>query len=368
MRVGIITVHKSTVNYGASLQCFSLYRYLSSSLIIDCEVIDLKRPCHKRYIPSKSFGEKKHVILQLKTSLNDCFRHRNKGNRDKLFDCFNNLIKYSREYRSVQSIYDNPPQYDVYISGSDQIWNPNMPFVNAPYFLDFVHGVKKISYASSLGIEIIDNEEIRKNYVSWLSEYGAISVREKSAVSLLHSISINNVTQVLDPVFLTTKAEWISLMPTERLIREDYTFIYFLSYDEKFVKRIDYYIRNTNKKVVLVMSDDSSVSVSGAVQLREIGPLEWLNLLYFANEIITDSFHATCFSLIFEKSFGVIINKEKKTNSRIIDVLTLLHLENGVNEINEKDIKLSLIDNKGLSVLESEIKRSKTFLKSALGI
>lgn len=367
MRIGIITVHKSTVNYGASLQCYSLYRYLVSLGHV-CEVIDLKRPCHDRYIPSKSFGESKNIILKLKNRLYDLLRFRNNRTRKKHFDDFNNLIRYSREYRSVESLYNNPPIYDVYISGSDQIWNPNMPFVNAPYFLNFIHGVKKISYASSLGIDRIEKEEIRNNFISWLSEYTAISVREKSAKSVLNSLSINNVTQVVDPVFLTTKAEWESLMPTKRLEQNNYSFAYFLSYDENYVRIIDSYIKKNSEKVILVMSDDSCINVPGVVQLDDIGPIEWLNYLYFSKAVITDSFHATCFSMIFEKTFGVIINKEKKTNSRIIDLLTSLHVDNCLNDITEREIKMSSIDDNGRTILDDDIQKSKNFLISAITI
>lgn len=365
MRIGIITVHKSTVNYGASLQCYSLYRYLLNLGHV-CEVIDLKRPCHDSYIPSKSFGESRNIFLKFKNRLYGFLRFRNKRARQRCFDDFNNLIRYSREYRSVDSIYNNPPIYDVYISGSDQIWNPNMPFVNAPYFLDFIHGVKKISYASSLGVDRIDKEETRKNIFTWLSEYTAISVREKSAKKLLNSLSINNVTQVLDPVFLTTKAEWESLIPTKRFEQNNYSFAYFLSYDENNVRIIDSYIKKNKERVILVMSDDSNINVPGVVQIHDIGPTEWLNYLYFSKEVITDSFHAMCFSLIFEKTFGVIINKEKKTNSRIIDLLTSLHIDNCMSDITEPEIKMSSIDDNGRNILNGEIQKSKDFLISAI--
>ncbi len=102
------------------------------------------------------------------------------------FDDFNKAIKLSTPYYSIDSLYDNPPLYDVYISGSDQLWNPEQPFPIEPYFLTFVQNsnAKKISYASSIGISSLEPLQVR-DFTRWLSSYDAISVREPEAARIL---------------------------------------------------------------------------------------------------------------------------------------------------------------------------------------
>ena len=112
-------------------------------------------------------------------------------------------------------MYQSSPDYDIYISGSDQIWNPDMSFNVAPYFLEFVKDKKKISYASSFG-----KEQLEAKYLvqckKWLSDYSAISVRERKSVELLGHLGIKSM-MVLDPTFLLSTDEWKSISGKRKL-------------------------------------------------------------------------------------------------------------------------------------------------------
>lgn len=144
MKAGIITIHNSP-NYGACLQSFALWKYITGQGV-DCEIIDLYRPYQKEYIPGRKFvpmRKQKHILP-------DTIKHaikrligRNKepkyfsDSAKEKFKQFNAPIKLSGTYRGIDELYANPPLYDLYISGSDQVWNPSQPYCMEPYFLTF---------------------------------------------------------------------------------------------------------------------------------------------------------------------------------------------------------------------------------------
>ena len=160
MKIGIITIHRSQNNYGAALQAFALWKYVTS-LGFDCEIIDLYRPIHIGFQASRVHlplrKKEKRTIKSFFKNIKGLFTKSKKQKTKRIltpeavqrFEEFNSLIKYSHPYFSVDSLYDNPPEYDVYITGSDQVWNPTMPYCIEPYFLNFVtNGGRKLSYAA----------------------------------------------------------------------------------------------------------------------------------------------------------------------------------------------------------------------------
>ena len=139
-RVGIITIHNSP-NYGASLQSYALYKYIEQSGY-DCEVIDLHRPSCKDYVPSKNYVPyRKSILRRLKVVIRRIIGRKNKFYSEEAkvkFDAFNAQIKMSRPYYGVDELYANPPRYDLYITGSDQVWNPNFNRLREVDLLYFV--------------------------------------------------------------------------------------------------------------------------------------------------------------------------------------------------------------------------------------
>ena len=126
MKVGIITIHKSP-NYGASLQAYGLYSFLKSQNI-ECEIIDLLRPTHSEYIQSKSYlpYRKQNIglIKRIKRYSSNILKKQSRIKTltpiaQRKFDAFNSNIQYSRTYYSIDELYEDPPQYDIYITGSN---------------------------------------------------------------------------------------------------------------------------------------------------------------------------------------------------------------------------------------------------------
>lgn len=374
MKIGIITIQKSEVNFGACLQSFALWKYVSD-LGHTCEVIDLLRPCHKDYCISPSFGENKKTLL---CKIN-CFLHRvlkrNKNNEilydsSKFYTTFNNKVRYSKQFKSVESLYSSVLDYKVLISGSDQIWNPNMPFINAPYFLTFASSnVKKISYASSFGIDKIP-DEVKCDYRRWMQDYSHISTREESGAKIIMEVLGKNAQVVLDPVFLLKKTQWQKEMkPYKGLQSKKYVLLYMLKYDQKVLNNAKRVAKNKNLPLYIVMSDPKVIELEDAIQIMDIGPAEWLWLIDNADTMVTTSFHGTAFCLIFKTPFFVFIKKESPTNTRIEGLLTAFDLQ---NHIYDEDVEF-IVPNSNIlfpstmdTTMERHRRKSIDYLKNAI--
>lgn len=382
MKVGIITIHKSN-NYGACLQSYALWKYISS-LGCDCEIIDLHRPIHPDFIPSKKY-------VRLRTGKPNLFRrallfikHRIRREKAKCvvpfswspelktkFTEFNSQIKLSRPYRSIDELYEMPPDYDVYVSGSDQIWNPKMPYCIEPYFLTFVNNDgRKISYASSVGIASLLPKE-KEKYRQWLSSYDFISVRERTGVDLLQQITGLNVEQVCDPTMLLYKEQW-ELHKKPITIRKKYILLFSLVYDKEAVDSCIKLAEDSGCELIYLSVKLPLGDVRKYTVVTNAGPGEWLSYIQNAELIITDSFHGTVFSIILQtKNFYSYVMKGSKNGSRIINLLSAFGMDSHLIRKFPMDSYDVLMGN-GIdyhaveSVLEHERERCADYLKKAL--
>lgn len=332
MKIGIITIHNST-NYGASLQAFALYQYLIEQGH-ECEVIDLHRPVHSDYVWSKKYvpyhpRPSVPFYKQISRQIKSYFRKDPyKGQialKDKRFNDFNSQIHLSRSFHSIDDLYANPPQYDVYITGSDQVWNPYQLFCIEPYFLTFVNNpnARKISYAASVGIEELTEKE-RADFNKWLNLYDYISVRETEGKALLETVIDKNVDVVLDPTFLLGVQYWrkLAIKPN---ISEPYILFFRLNAGSEFVEYAKEVGRQSGKKIVIM---PKSVDAPEYTVIRDAGPLEYLGLFANADMVITDSFHGTVFSIqMGAKNFFSYIPDSSKRGSRIKNLLHVLECD-----------------------------------------
>ena len=356
MKIGIITIQRSP-NYGACLQSYGLYFFLKSRGY-DCEVIDLLRPTHDDYIPSKKYlpyrQKRQSIFRRFLSKAKKTFRyskseHSITNEAKRKFDSFNSLISYSRTYYSIDELYQSPPRYDLYITGSDQLWNPTMGFCIEPYFLTFVkNGAKKISYATSLGINKLDAKE-KEDFTRWLSDYYSISVREKSGRKILSDLVKQEVTQVEDPTFLLEPSQWKNLMVNPK-IREPYILLFTLNFRPKLLDFCNR-IRKESGKKLIYMCLYQPVDVSSLVDeiICNAGPKEFLGLINSASMVITDSFHGTVFSLILGAgNVFAHVPLSQKRGKRITDLLSTYHLTNHVLgddlSISYQELKSRIID------------------------
>lgn len=361
MKIATITCH-DVYNYGASLQAYALQQFCISSGH-DYQIIDYKPSYLSGHFNLAAVSNPKYDLpivkqLYLLAKLPGRLRALPKK---QLFDQF--TLKYLKlsenKYASNEELKNNCPQADLYIAGSDQIWNTLFQNgIDPAFYLDFVPADKrKISYAASFATEEIAPEY--KLFVeSQVSRIDAVSVREQSAIDILQDLHIKNATLVCDPVFLLTQLQWASLIPKSDEASKPYILVYDCE-GSSLVRSIAEELRRKTEMPIYAVS---SIYGKYANKLFEnSGPLEFLRLIANAEYVVANSFHALAFSIIFKKNF-FIVNRSEKINTRMRDFLRYLSLDNRLisnpKELNTSDIDYSKCEHK----LCSLIQESKNYL------
>lgn len=317
MIIDTITCH-NVYNLGASLQTYALAAYLQSQghevQIIDYQPLYLR---HYRLagVPNPRFDKpllrEAYQIAKFPGRLYD----RLTSKRKKAFDRF--TAEYmpvtQTTYSDIAALRAAPPEADLYIAGSDQIWNPLFRNGKDPaFFLDFVpEGKRRISYAASFAVERLEKQDADR-MKPWLEKLDAVSVRESSGVALLADMGIKGV-QVVDPVFLLPKEAWEKLAVQPSM--QDYILVYDFDNNPKIKEIAQAISRKAGRKIV------SLFPVDWADELwADAGPCEFLGAIQNAGIVLSNSFHATAFSLIFGKDFYVV-NRTEGINARMKDLV-----------------------------------------------
>lgn len=324
MKIGIITLYYRSTNYGGNLQAYALEKYLNKSGY-NAEQISYRmgsaNVVSSEFI--KSGVVKKAKILRnsylkligcAKYILSNSSIYKEIQARDKAVLSFNTAkIKHSNFEYSFDNSYLISDDYDVFIAGSDQVWNTQWG-INQVYFLGFVKNQKfKMSYAASLGRSEWTAEEMCV-FKEYLSDYTAVSVREEDAVNILKEASPAPVEWVVDPTLLLTRKEWDKIC-APRIVKDSYVFCYFLGTDaeerllaEQYAKRKGLKLVSMpflQKQTLLNKEFRKHESEFGDEQLYDISPEQFLSLIKYADCVFTDSFHATLFSGLYQKEYFV---------------------------------------------------------------
>lgn len=329
MKLGIITMQRS-MNYGTNLQSFALQHFLKTAGF-DVETIDswdtseigtnlkgLKR------LRSKVWNITFYPLLESKRRL-----ERTESFRDK------NVAFSLKQYCSHRELYDTNDIYDVFISGSDQIWNPIFNRCNYKYFLDFVStGKKRIAYAPSFGTPRVEQDYLNE-CLPLIEKYEHVSMREESGAELISSALGRDIPTVLDPVFLPELKTWDTAASDQLL--ENYIFCYVMPGDKNSELAIKLKAEAISKKtgldiVYVGKKVYDKLDLSKRKENRfDDGPAEWLSLLRHANYVVTNSFHGVAFSVLFHKVFFVPMYTEETGGgllyTRIKELLEKIELQ-----------------------------------------
>ncbi|GAB7257501.1 polysaccharide pyruvyl transferase family protein [Polaribacter sp. OB-PA-B3] len=376
-KIGIITiVHVN--NYGADLQAFALQHKLNQ-LGYDAELINYlfyKNPKFKPTKRSQSF-----IKLSLKQRIKEFVYPyfkivkslpylQQKKLRDNKFSEFHKLnTKQTKEINTIDKLYASKFDYDVYVVGSDQVWNPNTNINIEPYFLTFAPKDKlKISYASSFGVNSIP-EIHQEKYASLLNNIDKIGTREKTGVEIVNNVSEKTATWVLDPTFLLNKKEW-SEFAVSTDINKPYLLMYVLT-DSDYISNLATQIADKHNLQIVRICKNAFVEdkSEGVINIIDAGPREYLGLFEKASFVLTTSFHGTCFSVNFNIPFFTILKKNKTNNSRQIDLLADLGIEDRilfVDDIVSDEGVISIDFTKVNLKLEKNRANSLSFLTEAI--
>lgn len=335
MKIALITIHNVS-NYGAVLQAFATKKILSQ--YGEVETINYFNPHLPYQLDLIRFKPSIHGI---KMAIHDILRLKSRTKVVKKFKKFSesnlNLSKLVTQ-QNIQNRITN--DFEVYVCGSDQIWNPSIVSKDGKldpiYFLSFANKkAKKISYASSTGGNRFTDSENKEKAKDLLKDFTTISVRESNTQEVLSQLLKREVFHVLDPTLLLSKEEWFEALEidkNERSQKEDYILAYSVPRTLLMKKAVEFFAEKLGNKVVII---DQALKpfVKTDLHIRDAGPLEFIELFANASFVITDSFHGVCFSINFKKPF-VAVNGG---GSRIESLLNLFGLKDRlINE--EKNI------------------------------
>lgn len=340
MKINTITCH-NVYNYGATLQAYALQTYLQS-LGNEVEIIDYAPRYHSWScwnIPENSTVYKlasKNMFIHFLYACHRWIKHKRETNliREKKFDEFDKkyLRLTTKHYVNYEQLKQDPPKADIYIAGSDQIWNPvGGTGLDPVFYLNFGEaGIHRISYAASFGVSILNEhqKDIIKNYLSGMDH---ISVRESTGLNILKSLNINSGVQVLDPVFLLDKATWLQLIGgTKKVVEGSYVLIYDFFQDDPNIQQLAFEFKSMTGFNIVSVNNSGKLPYAD-INISDASPLEFLSLINNANVVISNSFHATAFSIILNKEFYVYPVIRHKNQSRMIDLLNQFQLSDRYN-------------------------------------
>lgn len=354
MKVGILTYH-NTMNYGAALQTYAMQEALRG-MGMDAEIIDYTNEyrrgsysVRKRFLKELRHGHAFNAFKTL-TAMPMII------NRTKNFAAFyqSNLWKSTSVYNSMKSIKENPPDYDVYLAGSDQIWNYRNNGADFNYMLDFVSDKSKtVSYASSFGVDTIP-ERLKEKYAEHLNKIRAISVREKIGANLVNQLTGRKAEIVLDPVFLLEKNRWYELVQKTDIPKYPYILVY-TSKPEYFSKFQDRMRQFCDKLNIIQIGSAFLLSDLFRKNTRvrsSVRPEQFLGYIKNAEIILTSSFHGTALSILMNKPFIVFLSGDKGRDARIVELLSSLNLSDRVfdlqmsTDVFERGIDYTLVNEK----------------------
>lgn len=307
-------------NYGAVLQTYALNKALTK-LDVDAKVIDYNPSYYK--ISNQRFIKKLiRNIIRIPDNI--------KGNR-VFGDFLQQYVPMSAEtFDSYADLLSNPPQADLYIAGSDQIWNC-MNKENGKddaFFLTFAPTAKRrITYAASLAMPHIPNSQ-KARYHNLIEALDQVSVREPSAKPLLQEIGIRNVKTVPDPVFLLNRDDWDELADQSDFKKtEDYILVYGYNRQKDVYSYAKELAKKLNIKVYIIGNAIEDYFLPGDKYFWNASPNTFIDLIRNAKAVVTNSFHGTVFSLIYNVPFHFFTVKQS-TNSRMLDLLSTTGLIN----------------------------------------
>lgn len=371
MEIKTITCH-NVYNYGASLQAYALQHFLQS-LGHDVQIIDFlpyyfQRRYNLHYIsPTSKYYKicRLHPFLTYTFNLIKLKYMNTTWGRKKMFDEFTKhfLSLTKNRYETSLALKENPPLADIYIAGSDQIWNTDLNNGKEPaYYLDFGNpNIKRISYAASFGISKV-NPNLTEFIKNSLNKIDAISVREQTGIKILQELGIEGEL-VLDPVFLLEKEEWKKLSQSSlkypNIKDGHYILVYDFMNDDR-IKQMAYKIKSESNLPIVSINDYTPMDYAD-ININNAGPLEFLDLINRANVVISSSFHATAFSIIFEKEFYVYPLKGQNNSSRMTDLLIKLDIN---ERFNSQEIQKRLKYKNIKDILGKYTTMSKFFLET----
>jgi len=369
--IGIITIHRIN-NYGSVLQAYAL-QHVCEELGYLVEIIDYD-------FPNEAHVNNPYAVTSLDSAPNEPRWIKllfGKALMRQHMEIAGFVRRYQHLsascYKSPNELSQNPPIYDIYITGSDQLWSPRHCNGDTAFMLSFApDDATKISYAASFGSNEIP-AEIKPLFEKYLSRYKAISVRENSGRDLVKELIGREASVVLDPTLLLNAEQWNEIAVPQRLVKRKYILCYFLNYSFNAFPYVDdlaeYIRRQTGFEIVRVARPPHRIQLRNIEYKIGASPQEFLALVRDAEIVLTTSFHGTAFAVNYGRPVFTIVKRRDAGDSRQVSLMSNLGLNRQIIELGAdfpdwKNAEYDLY--KQQCKLETLRTRSLEYLKTAL--
>lgn len=325
--IAIVTFHRAC-NYGAFLQAYALQEFLNRYPDMNAFVFDYKsNDIERRYRPTFILS-KKEKGNPLKKVCKFILDYKDVHRRNHIFkEARNHFFRLKAHELTKQQLSQASKEYDAFIAGSDQVWNRDIIHQDNAYFLDFVSPpVRKYSYAASIGKTRLTKMEL-DDLTAMLSGYERISVREPDIVSEFEQFSsLSPVSCSLDPVFLFDAEQWKQFARFKE--RKPYVLFFMMGQSSNALPAMEFAkeIAKEKKLDIVYLSDNERwYKFRELTHFGVASPSEFVGLIENADYVVTNSFHATAFSIILHKNF--FVETDVLRNNRILNLLQITGLE-----------------------------------------
>lgn len=358
-------------NYGGCLQAFATQNYLEK-LGVDVQILNyiyIKKRTIKWFInkikgcrPFKSYLKRRKIMhAYLK----------NQNERHLAFEDFRKKYLHltSKVFYSVNDLYHEKLNFDLYLAGSDQIWNPTFyGCCNPIYYLSFVEANKiKGAYASSIGLSVMPKQYC-KDFKKYINQLDFVSVRELQGSKLIKDIAGRSANVVLDPTFLLYPDDYEKLDSKVNLNAGKYIFCYLFSDFDYFVE-VKEYAKNILGLKIISFPYTVRELAGDDEKIFDATPADFVKMIKNAALVITDSFHATALSINHQTPFLTLARQldsdVKNMNSRIYSLLAMFDLTDRLinrNNYKQKIENYKIDFKKSATILEQKRLEAKEFL------
>lgn len=372
-KIGIITVHRLP-NWGSALQGYALQKVVES-LGYECECINYTYP-NSWHVARGSNGKGR---IKLKTKLAISLGLRAHSKWDIIEGFVKKEINESKVYSSFEDIHTDIPKYDIYISGSDQIWNWKTMHGDTTYLLDFVPKDKpKIAYSSSFSVNYIP-ENLKETYKRLLSEYKSLSVRESNGSKIIKELTGRDAPVVLDPSLLlddnhwkmlASRAKWKHTMPKK------YILSYMLGYTYNPAPAMAALLTRLQQihKCPVIMIGNTNNLFHGEIfkisKSQDVGVYEFLWLVEHATVVASSSFHGTAFAVNMGVPIVSLVENSNQEDDRIPSFLFSVGLYNNIVNIQTDFNNMEMNGNYDVCMAHNKLQeqriKSIEFLKQSI--
>lgn len=328
-KIGLVCV--TNHNYGSILQTFAL-QTIVNNLGVETEIVRYNESKFSkiRRLRNKEYMRTRFKVIEKKITLTFLYRKYSHllQERNIAFSKFiSTNLKFSDVLFSLSELNRKAYNYDIVLLGSDQVWHPMNLYMNF-FTLNFVPDkIIKAAYAPSFGVSKIP-KSYKESYRKYINRIQYLSCREAAGVDIIYDLTGKKPPMVCDPTMLLSKEDWLQVLPGKTKYPFKYIFCYFIGDNPEQRELVLKLKETTGYKIITLLHIDeyiSSDSNYGDYTPFDVDPLDFLELIKNAEYIMTDSFHASVFSILFHKAFFTFNRFENiKRNQRILVLIRCL--------------------------------------------